>query len=60
MKLSQILRRNDIGMIFVRKYKTKGIHTNNNCDIGKNLKTMTKLELINQNIKLREEITLST
>ena len=57
--MSQIVRRNDNELIFVRKYKTKGIHTNNNYDIRKNLKYMSKQELINENIKLKEEITLS-
>ena len=57
--MSQILTRNDNDLIFVRKYKTKGIHTNNNYDIRKNLKYMSKQELINENIKLKEEITLS-
>ena len=57
--MSQILTRNDNDLIFVRKYKTKGIHNNNNYDYRKNLKYMSKQELINENIKLKEEITLS-
>lgn len=57
--MSQILTRNDNDLIFVRKYKTKDIHNNNNYDYRKNLKYMSKQELINENIKLKEEITLS-
>ena len=56
--MSQTVKRQNTGKFFVRKYKSKTIQNNENCEIIRSLKLMTKQELINQNIKLREEITM--